>query len=407
MSASNTYDLIVAGGGAAGFFSAIRTAEKHPNWKILILEKSAKLLSKVLISGGGRCNVTHHCFDVEELCLRYPRGGDYLKPHFWAFGPEQTQDWFESKNVPLKTESDGRMFPTSDSSGSIANCLLKSAERANIKVQTREGLERIEQGNGTYTITTDKETYACRNLVLAFGGLPKLIQYDLLGNLNLDIVDPVPSLFTFNIEMHPLRDLSGVSVPDAEVQVVGLKRKDRGPLLITHWGLSGPAVLRSSAWLARELHDKDYRFQVAVNWTGQDKNAVIQSLKHFAEQHPKKQIVSHSPLEHISTRLWQSLAGTVIKESYRNWAESGKKTYAALADKLCSDVYQADGKTTFKEEFVTAGGISLDNLDENFQLKEWPGIYVAGELADIDGITGGFNFQAAWTAGDAIARVIR
>lgn len=407
MSNVKTYDLIVAGGGAAGFFSAIRTAEKHPDWKILLLEKSAKLLSKVLISGGGRCNVTHHCFDPEELSKRYPRGGTYLLPHFWAFGPEQTQDWFESKNVPLKTESDGRMFPTSDSSGSIANCLLKTAERAGIQVQSREGLERIEPGKGTYTITTEKENYTCRNLVLAFGGLPKRIQYDLLDNLNLSIVDPVPSLFTFNIEMHPLRELSGVSVPEAEVQIKGLKRKDRGPLLITHWGLSGPAVLWSSAWLARELHDLNYRFEVLVNWTGQDKSAVIESLKHFATQHPKKQIVSHSPLEQISTRLWQSLAGSVIKESYRNWAESGKKTYAALADKLCSDQYQTDGKTTFKEEFVTAGGIALDNLDDHFQLKEWPGIYVAGELADIDGITGGFTFQAAWTAGDAIARAIR
>lgn len=407
MSASNTYDLLVAGGGAAGFFTAIRTAEKHPDWKILILEKSAKLLSKVLISGGGRCNVTHHCFDAEELSTRYPRGGEYLKPHFWAFGAEQTKDWFESKNVPLKTEADGRMFPQSDSSGSIANCLLRSAEGANITVQTREALERIEPVNPGYQITTDKGSYQTRNLVLAFGGLPKLIHYDLLGNLNLEIVEPVPSLFTFNIEMHPLRELSGVSVPEAEVQVLGLKRKDRGPLLITHWGISGPAVLRSSAWLARELNDLDYRFKVQVNWTGQDKSAVIQSLKHFAEQHPKKQIVSHSPLEHISTRLWQSLSSTIIKESYRNWAESGKKTYAALADKLCQDQYQVDGKTTFKEEFVTAGGIALSNLDDHFQLKEWPGIYVAGELADIDGITGGFNFQAAWTAGDAIARVIR
>lgn len=407
MSADKTYDLIIAGGGAAGFFSAIRSAEQNPKLKILILEKSAKLLSKVLVSGGGRCNVTHHCLDPKKLSTHYPRGGEFLLPNFWAFGVQDTIDWFEQRKVALKVEADGRMFPTTDSSETIADALINSAKRAGIEIRSKEGLVKLNRENGGFQVETEFGSYGAKKVVLAFGGLPKRSQYGLFDELGITIVDPCPSLFTFNLKGHPLKELSGISVPRAEVDIQGIKHSESGPLLITHWGISGPAVLKTSAWLARELADKSYQFNVTINWLGQNKESTLEQLRYFAELHPKKQISSTSPFEQIPLRLWAHLCGSLIKEPYRNWAESGKKLFNALGDKLCKDSYFVEGKTTFKEEFVTAGGVDLEELDDQFMLKKVPGLFVVGELVNIDGVTGGFNFQAAWTAGDAVGRAMR
>ena len=395
-------NIVIIGGGAAGFFAAINAAELHTDASITILEKSNKLLAKVLISGGGRCNVTHACFENGLLVKNYPRGEKELRSAFNRFTTEDTIAWFKQHGVNLKTEDDGRMFPVTDNSETIANCLLQAAFDLNIKIKTSVSVKEIEiNSNKTFSLKTDTEyNPQCDKLIIASGGNPKNENYNWLCRVGHTIVPPVPSLFTFNIPNNEITKLMGISVPHAEIKVANTKLETEGPLLITHWGLSGPSILKASAWGARVLHDMNYDFTASVNWLPSYKEEGLRDL--FLEQknnHPAKNIGGNSPIE-IPKRLWEFfLHKATILETSR-WADINKKQINALVNILLNDAYQVKGKTTFKEEFVTCGGISLKEVDfSNMQSKKVSNLYFAGEVLDIDGVTGGFNFQNAWTTG--------
>lgn len=391
--------IIIVGGGAAGFFAAIRCAELDPTAQVRILERGKSVLEKVRISGGGRCNVTHACFDPRALVQHYPRGSRELLGAFTQFGPTQTVEWFESRGVPLKAESDGRMFPQSDSSQSIMDCLTRSAARASVRVQPSTRVERIAPlGDGTWEVFCAGSTAPLVADRLFLSGGSSTALWDLLHGLGHQIVPPVPSLFTFNCKDTRFRDLSGVSVSQAQVHVTGSKLQALGPLLITHWGLSGPAVLRLSAWGARELHERQHRFEVRINWLGETSLSDVETRLATQKQVQAKKTVANSPLEGIPARLWQNLVAAADIASDLRWADAGKKHLSSLAQQLCHGDYAIHGKSTFKEEFVTAGGVSLKEINfKDFSSKLLPNLYMAGEILDIDAITGGFNFQAAWT----------
>jgi predicted Rossmann fold flavoprotein len=393
-------DIIIIGGGAAGFFAAINAAELHPEAKVIILEKSNKLLAKVLVSGGGRCNVTHACFENGLLVKNYPRGEKELRSAFSKFTTTDTIEWFENKGVDLKTEQDGRMFPTTDNSETIANCLLQTADNLDIKIKTGVAVkEVIINTDQTFTLKTDSDySPDCDKLIIASGGNPKNENYNWLRNLGHAIIPPVPSLFTFNIPNNELTQLMGVSVPHAKIKIANTKLETEGPLLITHWGLSGPAILKASAWGARILHDMDYHFTVYVNWLPSYKEEELRTLLNDQKNtNSSKNTGGNCPLE-LPKRLWEFfLRKAAIPETTR-WAELTKKQVNLLLNILIQDTYEVKGKTTFKEEFVTCGGISLKEIDFNtMQSKVIPNVYFAGEVLDIDGVTGGFNFQNAWT----------
>jgi predicted Rossmann fold flavoprotein len=400
---NKTKQLVVIGGGAAGFFGAVTAARAFPESRVIVLEKSNKLLSKVKVSGGGRCNVTHACYERNRLVKSYPRGEKSLPGPFAQFDAGTTVQWFEGRGVRLKTEPDGRMFPVTDNSQTIVDCLLAEARAVGVDVRTGWGVKAIEKDpeTGTFLITgTDDLSLRADRVLVATGGNPNPAAYAWLERLGHRVMSPVPSLFTFNVPASPLLDLAGVSVPEAAVKVSGTKLVQNGPLLVTHWGFSGPAVLKLSAWGARDLAGLDYRFQMQVNWVpGKNEDAVRADLAAYRDAHPK-QTVAANPLYGLPQRLWKRLVeGAEIGEALR-WADLPKKNLNKLIDALVHSTYRVDGKSTYKDEFVTCGGIAAGDVDwQTMESRRCPGLFFAGEILDVDGITGGFNFQNAWTTG--------
>lgn len=394
--------IVIAGGGAAGFFSAIQCATMAPNQRIVILEKSSKLLSKVRISGGGRCNLTHACFDPAGLIAYYPRGGRELLGPFHTFSPADTVEWFESRGLRLKTEADGRMFPVTDNSESVIACLLNSAKQAGIEIRMNSRLTGVHKDDqGVFRLELeDGEFILCDALILAMGGFSSIRAFDVLKGTGHTVVPPVPSLFTFNIKDKALTSLMGISVPDAEVRIKGMKYVSRAPLLITHWGLSGPAILKLSSLAARELSDCAYSFSITLNWLPQYKDEEIRKrIQHARKEYSRKKISAINPFE-LPGRLWDYLVSKTPLKDGTEWSSLSNEMISSLISVLLKDEYKADGKTTFKEEFVTCGGVSLKEIDfKTMQSKLQKGLFFAGEFMNIDGLTGGFNFQAAWTTG--------
>lgn len=388
---------IVIGGGAAGFFGAIACAEAAPDGAVTIYEKGPQFLQKVRISGGGRCNVTHACFDGRELTRRYPRGERELIGPYQMFQARETVDWFESRGVKLKTECDGRMFPTTDSSQTIIDCLLGEAKARKVQMIVNRGVEKISRsGNGFLLTCHEGETIACDCVLLATGGCRTAALGSLAVSLGHALAPPVPSLFTFHINLPWVRELAGVTVPMVEVSVPGEKLWERGPLLFTHWGLSGPAILRLSAWGARELHACDYRFNLQVNWVPElTEEKLRQEFERRTKAQPSRLVVN-SPVGGMPSRLWEKL---VSKPEVR-WSNFGKSERHELIQRLLRSELPVTGKSLNKDEFVTCGGVNLAEVNfKTMESKICPGVFFAGELLDIDGITGGFNFQAAWTTG--------
>jgi predicted Rossmann fold flavoprotein len=394
--------VIVVGGGAAGFFAAITCAEGAPDAEVILLEKGPQFLSKVRISGGGRCNVTHACFDARELAARFPRGGKALIGPFQRFQARDTVEWFESRGVKLKTEHDGRMFPATDSSQTIIDCLLNAAQKAGVKLVTARGVEEAKKsvGAGFELRLSNGEILTCERLLLATGGCRTVAMGRLAESLGHSLEPPVPSLFTFHIEVPWLRNLAGVSVEDVEAVVPGTKLRERAPLLVTHWGLSGPVILKLSAWGARELHALDYKFPLHVNWlAGLNENGIAEEFKRKQKEQSARLVVN-GPIAPIGARLWEQLvlAAGIPRET--RWAELSRSAQHGLIKQLRQTEFAVTGKSLNKEEFVTCGGVKLSEV--NFKTMEsriCPGLHFAGELLDIDGVTGGFNFQAAWTTG--------
>jgi predicted Rossmann fold flavoprotein len=393
-------DILIVGGGAAGFFAAIRAAECKPDARICIIERGKETLNKVRISGGGRCNVTHACWTPRELSKHYPRGERELLGPFNRFACGDTVAWFDERGVPTKIEEDGRMFPTTDDSQTIVDCLLGQAEKLGIDVRTRERMDNLTPPTAEsqpWVVPTSRNTYRTQNLMLATGS--STATWKLLGELGLDIITPVPSLFTFNIKDDRIKDLPGLSVPLAEIKVEKSNLKSSGPLLITHWGLSGPAILKLSAWGARELAEENYNCFIRVNWVMEKQENVRDQLETWMREDAKKQVHSH-PRFGLPSRLWKSFVTAAHIPEERRWQDLGKKHLSKLTEELCAGRYAVTGKSTFKEEFVTAGGVDLKEIDlKRFASKKYPTLFMAGEILNIDAITGGFNFQAAWTGG--------
>ena len=392
--------VAIIGGGAAGFFAAISAKQHYPQHHVMILEKSQKLLAKVKVSGGGRCNVTHACFKPSELIKHYPRGEKQLKKVFHDFHTIHTVEWFESRGAKLKTEADGRMFPVTDSSQTIIDCLTHTARKLGVEVVLGAVVTAIDRsGEGFELMVKGKAQYFDR-VIVASGGSPKMQGFDWLKRLGHAIVPPVPSLFTFNMPNEPIRTLMGLSVSNATVRVQGTKLTQSGPLLITHWGMSGPAILKTSAWGARILQEKNYHFTCQVNWLGGvGEERLRQDLAGVNRESGKRMLRNKNPFQ-LPQRLWEFLLQKVELPLDKVWGELGKKGVNRLVNVLTNDQYQVSGKTTFKEEFVTCGGVDLSEIDfKTMQSKVCPGLYFAGEVLDIDGVTGGFNFQAAWTTG--------
>lgn len=407
------WDVIVIGGGAAGFFGAISAAEHCPGLRICIMESSRHTLQKVRISGGGRCNVTHACFDPKELVRHYPRGDKALLSPFLRFGPAETQEWFLRHGVRLKKESDGRMFPVTDRAETIASCLEQTATAAGIDVRlsTRlTGMSIREKESHPFKCHTHAETLAARKILISTGGSQGI--WKLLESLDLTIVAPVASLFTFHVKHPAITELAGISVPNAEVRIAQQKKIPGhiGPLLITHWGLSGPVILRLSAWGARILAEVGYLFDVVVNWTGISQQEMYGWL--LEKKHSSKKTISIDRYPSIPSRLWDRLVSLSGIEGGRRWADTPNTLLMNLSMHCCQLTMPVSGKSPFKEEFVTAGGVDLKEIDfRTFGVKKYPGMYMAGEILDIDAITGGFNFQNAWTggwiAGQAIAETLK
>jgi predicted Rossmann fold flavoprotein len=394
---SKNFDVIVAGGGAAGFFTAINIIEANPKLTVAILERGKEVLSKVRVSGGGRCNVTHACFIPNDLVKFYPRGEKELKGPFNRFCSGDTIEWFEHHGVELKIEDDGRMFPVTDSSQTIIDCFLSATKKLGIQVLTGESIQSLYNAETHWKIQTQNETYIATKLVMATGSNPKM--WDMLNELGHTIVSPVPSLFTFNIKDPRIKDLMGVSAL-ASVKVKKSKLEASGPLLITHWGMSGPGILRLSAWGARELFDKSYQFALQVNWLNDvDFEDCEEQLKELKQEHAKKTVAKKSPFD-FPNRLWDSLVTAAGIGPEVRWADLTKSQLQALANQLVNGEFQVNGKSTFKEEFVTAGGVDLKEINfKTMQSKLYENLYFAGEILNIDAITGGFNFQNAWTGG--------
>jgi len=401
----NNFDVIVVGGGASGFFTAINIAENNPDLRIAILERGKDVLGKVKISGGGRCNVTHACFVPNLLTKFYPRGERELRGPFHTFCSGDVIEWFENNGVELKIEEDGRMFPVTDSSQTIIDCFLNLAQENQIKVNTSCSVQAISQTDENWILESTQGTLTCENLVMATGSNPKI--WELLSGLGHQIVSPVPSLFTFNIKDIRIKDLMGISVPNVTLKVKETKLKSNGPLLITHWGLSGPAILRLSAWGARELFDKNYHFTLQVNFLNEEVfDDVLVQLNELKLEHAKKTVIKKSPFD-LTTRLWEQLILASEITADAKWADLTKKQLVNLTNQLTNAEFKVNGKSTFKEEFVTAGGIDLKEIDfKTMQSKLFKNLYFTGEIMNIDAITGGFNFQNAWTSGFIAAQTI-
>lgn len=401
---NKNFDIIIVGGGAAGFFTAINIAEKNPKLKIAILERAADVLQKVRISGGGRCNVTHACFEPNELVKFYPRGEKELRGPFHQFCSGDTIEWFEKHGVELKIEEDGRMFPVSNSSQTIIDCFLKATQKLGIQVLTGQSVQSIFKKDSIWKIDTRNQQFICEKLVLATGSNPKI--WDMLQQQSHAIIAPVPSLFTFNIKDSRIKELPGVSA-QVSVRVKDSKLASTGPLLITHWGMSGPAILKLSAWGARILHDKNYQFTIYINWLNDvDTEEAEQFLKDLKQDQAKKMVSKKSPFE-LTNRLWESLVLSSGISSETKWADLSKIQIQNLSKQLTNASFQVNGKSTFKEEFVTAGGIDLKEINfKTMESKIHENLYFAGEIMNIDAITGGFNFQNAWTSGFIVANAI-
>jgi len=390
--------IAVIGGGAAGFFAAIHAS--GPGIKVLLFEKSPKLLSKVKISGGGRCNVTHRPMEISKLVKNYPRGEKFLKKAFAHFSIPDTFSWFESRGVPLKIEEDGRVFPKSNTSQSIVTCLEDEAKRLGIQVQTSNGIKSILPKGLGYLLATDKGEVVVSKVIVASGGHPNLGAYDYLNSLNHKLIKPIPSLFTFNTPQEPIRELMGVSMGDAVVKLEGTKLSYRGPILITHWGISGPAVLKLSAFGADWLYEQQYKARAIIQWNADlGEQAYTEQFSNYAQLHPNRKVYSH-PLFGVPARLWEHFCLQAEISEEQLFGQLPKKLQNKLVQCLFCYPVSMQGKTTFKEEFVTAGGMSLDEINpETMESRLHPGVYFAGEVLNLDGITGGFNFQAAWTTG--------
>ncbi|MBK9532623.1 MAG: NAD(P)/FAD-dependent oxidoreductase [Chitinophagaceae bacterium] len=409
--------LIVIGGGAAGFFCAVNASRLNPALEVIILESSNKLLSKVKVSGGGRCNVTHACYSIADMIKKYPRGALFLKKAFHHFFTNDTIAWFSERGVALKTEADGRMFPVTDSSQTIIDCLLKEANKYKVEIRMNTGVKQLAVGSGQGDSekqfqlqladgTILQSDYVC----IASGGFPKTVQYEWLKNTGHTIEVPVPSLFTFNLSAEAgdqITSLMGVTVENVQVKIAGSKLSEQGPLLITHWGFSGPAILKLSAWGARELAIGNWQFAIIVNWIPEfNENSLRESLQQLRFKLAAQKMANRNPFG-LPNRLWEFLLKrSGIPEAMR-WADLPAKEQNKLIKNLCAGEYAVKGKTTFKEEFVTAGGIQLNEIDHNtMQSKIHPGLFFAGEIINVDGITGGFNFQNAWTTGWIAAKGI-
>jgi len=396
----NDFDVVVIGGGAAGFFGAITCAESPSHPRVAIFEKGRQVLAKVKISGGGRCNVTHACFDPRALAGNYPRGGEALRGPFTRFQPQDTVEWFTSRGVALKTEPDGRMFPVSDASESIIDCLERAARKAEVLVKTGCDIQSVERSaEGFLVRLASGETFGAERLLLATGSSREAWEWAVA--LGHTLSPPVPSLFTFIVPDENLKKLSGISVEDVALAVEGTRLKERGPLLITHWGLSGPAVLRLSAWGARILCQKNYRFLLRINWVPALKPPELRARLATEKSAAGARNLSYTGgFFPLPRRLWDYLAASAGLSVERRWADVKNTELEALARILEAGPFRIDGKSTFKEEFVTCGGVRLEEVDfKTMESKKCPGLFFAGEVLDIDAVTGGFNFQAAWTTG--------
>ena len=391
----------VIGGGASGFMAALTAAENHPNDKVIIFEKSREVLSKVRISGGGRCNVTHQPSSPTSFAKNYPRGQSFLKKILTQFDATDTMRWFESRGVRLKTEPDGRVFPQTNSSQTIIQCLLEQADRLGVEIRTGVSVKNFEIIDNQFLLHLHNDApLKVDRLIVATGGSPKMQGFDWLTQHGHDVAPPVPSLFTFNTPQNSLRTLAGISVNPVEIRIPKLKLLSNGPLLITHWGFSGPAVLKLSAWGARELADLYYRFQIRINWIpGKNFDSLQSWLHDLKVKHPKQQLSAH-PQFGIPARLWRWMAENVGIDRNLKLIETPHKKLNKMATQLTDGLFEVEGKTTFKEEFVTCGGIELTNINpltmESTKIK---GLFFTGEVLNVDGITGGFNFQNAWTTG--------
>ena len=392
--------VAVIGGGAAGFFAAIRLAELNPDAEVHIFEKSPQFLAKVRVSGGGRCNVTHSCFEPGSLITNYPRGGKQLLSGFHRYAPQDTIQWFGERGVKLKTEEDGRMFPVSDSSQTVIDLFMSEAGRLGVKLNTNTGLTGLRAYKGGWALSfTGNRTEEFPLVLIATGSAPSV--WRMLEAEGVKIIPPVPSLFTFNIKNRKMSELMGISIMDTEVRIPELRLKSRGPLLFTHWGLSGPAILKLSAFGAIGLHERNYSFNITVNFLPEHtEEEVMESLKEEKIRSPKKQTGTFAPFSEVPKRCWHFLLTDSGIDLQSNWADVSNKALRQITDRLRNFSVMVEGKSTFKDEFVTCGGISLDEVDlRTYEAKRFSGLFFAGEALNVDGITGGFNFQHAWTSG--------
>lgn len=394
--------IAVLGGGAAGFFAAISAKMHHPESEVILFEKTSNVLGKVKVSGGGRCNVTNGNADINSLCLAYPRGGKKLKKILHQFSTQDTKAWFEKRGVPLKIEADQRVFPVSNQSQSIIDCLIEAIEKLGVNLKRSshiKSLKRIEE-KWILQFNDNEESKYFDSVIVATGGSPKLKSFNWLKNLGHKIIPPVPSLFTFNMPKEPITRLMGIAVEEVQVKIIGTKIQTQGPLLITHWGMSGPAILKASSFGARALSNKEYQFEVQVNWLNESNTQLLfEKLQAFIKKNPQKKVINHKAFP-LPQRLWKHFVVTCDIPVSRSWKELGKKKSRQLITLLTQHKFKVAGKTTFKEEFVTCGGVSLTDVDLNtLKSKIVPNLYFAGEVIDIDAITGGYNFQAAWSTG--------
>ena len=400
--------LIVIGGGAAGFFCAVNAARMNPSLEVMIVEKASKLLSKVKVSGGGRCNVTHACFSITEMIKKYPRGGSFLKKAFHHFFTTDTIQWFKERGVELKTETDGRMFPVSNSSQTIIDCLMQEVNKYSVEILMNKDVKAVTKlGDHWQLLFANETTMTAEYVCIASGGYPKSAQFEWLQQIGHSIEAPVPSLFTFNMPGNAITALMGVTVQNVTVKIAGTKLTEQGSLLITHWGMSGPAILKLSAWGARQLAHDNYKFTAIINWVPlYNEQTLKDKFQQVRFDIAAQKISNRNPFA-LPQRLWQYLLQQSGVNEDMRWADLPAKEQNKLIKNLCVQEFLVNGKTTFKEEFVTAGGVVLSEIDYNtMESKITPNLFFCGEVTDTDGVTGGFNFQNAWTTGFIAAKAI-
>lgn len=399
--------LVVIGGGASGFFCAVNARRMNPELEVVIVEKTSKILSKVRISGGGRCNLTHQNFEIVSMAKRYPRGTNLVKKSFHNFFTVDTIEWFQSRGVLTKAEPDGRMFPVTDNSETIIDCLVREMNLQGVKLMYNHEVRQITREGDRWNLIFPAGSMEADFICVACGGFPKASSFRWLTELGHTIDEPVPSLFTFNMPGNDITKLMGISIDSAQVKIAGTKLQETGPLLITHWGMSGPAVLRLSAWGARVLAEQEYRFTAVVNWLPALKEPELRAIiQDFRITHASARVCGRNSLG-MPQRLWEYLAEQSGCKADWRWADLPALNQNRLIRNLSAQEFPVSGKTTYKEEFVTAGGINLVEIDANtMESKLLPGLFFAGEVMNVDGITGGYNFQHAWTSGYVAARAI-